>query len=56
MIIAWSIFHGLPVGNFFGKSHFNGVVYDGDTGMCETCLADIPDQQLREKISKVHIN
>lgn len=52
-MIAWSIFHGGPAGNYFSKSLFNAVVSNGSID-CETHIEDIPEQQLEEQINKVH--
>ena len=57
MIIAWSIFHGGPAGNFFSKSLFNGLVHDANSGNdCELFVEDIPNMPLRDQIAKVNVS
>lgn len=52
MLIAWSIFHGGPAGNFFSRSLFNGIVQDSNNGVCETFLEDVPNQDVQNQIIK----
>ena len=50
-IIAWSLVHGGPGGNFFSKTLYNAIAFDGT---CKNAyLEDIADRDLYEKISTV---
>jgi hypothetical protein len=53
-IIAWSLFHGGPGGNFLSKSLYNAIAYNGTSKIAH--LEDISDKDLREKISSVCLN
>ena len=50
MMIAWSVAHGGPAGNFFCSSLYNTIAY-GYT--IEPQIADIPDPALKCKVEQV---
>ena len=50
-IIAWSLVHGGPAGNFFSRSLYNAIAFNGNCR--QTCMEDIADIELREKLTLV---
>lgn len=53
-ILAWSLVHGGPGGNFFSQTLYNAIAYSGTAKKAH--LEDITDEDLRQKISKVCFN
>ena len=49
-MLAWSVVHGGPGGNFFSPTLYNSIVYGPETN-CR--LEDVPDSHLKHKISQV---
>ena len=50
-VIAWSLIHGGPAGNFFSSSLYNAIVF---TGKCRLAyIEDICNSELREKVNRV---
>lgn len=48
MVLAWSLAHGGPAGNFFSGTLYDSIAYG--LGIRPPKLADIPDQVLKQKI------
>ena len=48
VILAWSLWHGGPVGNFFSGTLYNSIAYG--LGTRPPRLKDMPDQDLKQKI------
>jgi hypothetical protein len=50
-VIAWSLIHGGPAGNFFSNSLYNAISFTGNCRL--TYFEDIADDELREKVAQV---
>ena len=48
MVLAWSLAHGGPAGNFFSGTLYDSIAYG--LGIRPPKLADIPAQVLKQKI------
>lgn len=49
-MLAWSVVHGGPGGNFLSPTLYNSIVYGLETN-CR--LEDVPDSHLKHKITQV---
>ncbi|XP_046863385.1 G2/M phase-specific E3 ubiquitin-protein ligase-like [Xenia sp. Carnegie-2017] len=50
-IIAWSLVQGGPAANFFSRSLYNAIAFNGNCR--QTCMEDIADIELREKLTLI---
>lgn len=51
VVLAWSLVHGGPGGNFFCPTLFNAIAYGPDVKLPR--LEDVPDPELKEIITQV---
>ncbi|XP_068744490.1 G2/M phase-specific E3 ubiquitin-protein ligase-like isoform X2 [Montipora capricornis] len=51
LILAWSVVHGGPGGNFLSPTLYNSIVYG--PGMTNPRLEDVPNPELKGKIEKI---
>ena len=54
VVLAWSVAHGGPAGNFFSTTLYNSIAYEA--GAKAPLLDDVPDQGLKTKITQVGLN
>ena len=53
VVLAWSLVHGGPGGNFFSPTLYHAIAYGVD--VTKPDLNDIHDDQLSESLSKVKL-
>ena len=51
VVLAWSLVHGGPAGNFFCPTLFNAIAYGPNVKLPR--LEDVPDPELKELITQV---
>ena len=53
VVLAWSLAHGGPAGNFFSPTLYESIAYG--PGVKQPRLEDVPDQDLKQKITQVSL-
>ena len=53
MVLAWSLAHGGPAGNFFSGTLYDSIAYGPGTRPPK--LGDVPDQDLKQKIIQASV-
>ena len=53
LVLAWSLVHGGPAGNFLSPTLYNSVAYG--PSVIPPRLEDVPVQKLRQKIEQVSL-
>ena len=53
VVLAWSLGHGGPVGNFFSGTLYDSIAYG--PGTTPPRLEDIPDPDLKQKIIQASV-